>query len=225
MKIVLLPGLDGTGVLFKPFIDALPNEIDIQVISYPPNTKLSYQQLTEFVMNQLPKEQFILVGESFSGYIAYQVSLCKPKNLKLVVFVATFLESPRPFLLALFRFFPRRLVLSVPTTTYIMKYIFFGLAVNKVLIELFRDSMNQVSPKILSYRLEEISKLPSTYRYSEVKSIYIQATNDKLVPKKCVESFRKSFKNIIVIPIEGSHFILQSNPSACAEVIINETAL
>jgi hypothetical protein len=65
MKIVLLPGLDGTGVLFKPFIEALPSEIDIQVISYPPSAKLNYQELTELVMSQLPKEQFILVGGVF----------------------------------------------------------------------------------------------------------------------------------------------------------------
>jgi len=47
MKVVLLPGLDGTGILFKPFIDALPSEANIQVISYPSATKLSYQELTE----------------------------------------------------------------------------------------------------------------------------------------------------------------------------------
>jgi len=177
------------------------------------------------VLSQLPKEQFILVGESFSGYIAYQVALCKPKNLKLVVFIATFLESPRPFLLVLSRLFPIRLILSAPTPTYIIKYFLFGLAANRVIIELFRKSMNQVSPRILSFRLEEISKLQNTYRHSEVKSIYIQATNDKLVPKKCVESFKQIFKNIKVFQIEGSHFILQSNPVACAEVIITETDL
>ena len=225
MKVVLLPGLDGTGVLFKPFIDALPSTADIQVMSYPSNTKLSYQKLTELVMSQLPKEQFILIGESFSGYIAYQVALYKPKSLKLVIFVATFLESPRPFLLALSRFFPRRLILSAPTPTYIIKYILFGLTVNKVIIELFRESMSQVSPEILSYRLAEISKLPDICRHSDVRSIYIQATNDKLVPKKCAESFKRMFKNINVFQIEGSHFILQSNPLACAEVIINEAAL
>jgi hypothetical protein len=39
MKIVLLPGLDGTGILFKPFIEALPNGIDVLVISYPSITR------------------------------------------------------------------------------------------------------------------------------------------------------------------------------------------
>lgn len=40
MKVVLLPGLDGTGVLFKPLIDVLSSEINVQIISYPPDEKL-----------------------------------------------------------------------------------------------------------------------------------------------------------------------------------------
>ena len=225
MKIVLLPGLDGTGILFKPFIDALPSETDIQIISYPPSAKLNYQELTELVMSQLPKELFILVAESFSGYIAYQVVLRKPTNLKSVVFVATFLESPRPFLLALSRFLPRSRILSAPIPNYIIKLFLFGSAVNIKLIRLFKQSMKQVSSQILSYRLQEIEKLSNSPQFSEIRAIYIQATNDKLVPKRCVENFEKRFNNLNVFEIEGSHFILQGNPLACAEVIANETAL
>jgi len=225
MKIVLLPGLDGTGFLFKPFIKVLPSETDIQVISYPPSVKLNYQELTELVMSQLPKEQFILVAESFAGYIAYQVALCKPNNLKSVVFVATFLESPRPFLLALSRLLPRSRILSAPIPNYIIKLFLFGSVVNKKMIMLFKQSMKQVSPQVLSYRLQEIEKLSNSHQFSEIRATYIQATNDKLVPKKCVENFEKRFKNLNVFKIEGSHFILQGNPLACAEVITNEIVL
>jgi hypothetical protein len=40
MKVVLLPGLDGTGILFKPFIEVLSSEIIVQVISYPTEKKI-----------------------------------------------------------------------------------------------------------------------------------------------------------------------------------------
>ena len=225
MKIVFLPGLDGTGILFKPIIDVLPNEIDIQVISYPTNTKLSYQELIELVMSQLPKEKFILVGESFSGYIAYQVVLRKPKNLRSVVFVATFIESPRPFLLGLSSWLPKSRILSAPIPTYIIKFFLFGSAVNKKMISLFKKAMKQVAPNVLSYRLEQIEKLSNSHQLSEIRATYIQATNDKLVPKRCVERFKKVFNNINISQIEGSHFILQTNPLACAEIIVNENAL
>lgn len=173
MKIVLLPGLDGTGVLFKPLIEALPNRADIQVISYPSKTKLSYKELTELVVSQLPKEKFILVGESFSGYIAYQVALSKPKNLKSLVFVAAFLGSPRPFFLGLSSWFPRSHILSVPIPTYIIRLFLFGSAVNKKMVGLFKKAMTQVSPYVLSYRLQEVAKISNNYKFSEIRAIYI----------------------------------------------------
>ncbi len=45
MNLVLLPGLDGTGELFRPFIEILPKDINALVISYPGNIKLSYEEL------------------------------------------------------------------------------------------------------------------------------------------------------------------------------------
>ena len=225
MKIVLLPGLDGTGVLLKPFIEAMPNEIDALVISYPSNLKQSYEELIEFVINQLPEEKFILVGESFSEYIAYQVALRKPKNLKSVIFVATFLESPRPFLLGLSSCLSRRLLLSVPIPNYVVKTFLLGLTANKEMIGLLKQSIKRVSPNVLSYRLREIEKLQNNHEPCEIKATYIQATDDKLVPKRCLESFKIVFNNISVFQIEGPHFILQTSPLACAKVVVNENAL
>ena len=225
MKVVLLPGLDGTGDLFKPFIDVLPNKIDTLVISYPTNIRQSYDELTELVISKLPEEKFILVGESFSGYIAYQVALRKPRNLKSVIFVAAFLENPRPFLLGLSSWFPRSLILSMPLPRYIVRQFLFGLTANEKIIGLFRQSIKQVSPHVLTFRLQEIAKLPQSQQFCEVKATYIQATNDKLVSKKSVERFKKVFNSFNVSQIEGSHFVLQMNPLACAEIIVNESAL
>ena len=219
MKVVLLPGLDGTGVLFKPFIDALPNYIDALVISYPPNLKLSYENLVEFVISQLPEENFILIGESFSGYIAYQVALRKPENLKSVIFVATFISNPRPFLLSLSSLPLSSFIFSVPIPNFIIKSFLLGWTANKQVIDLFKQSIKQVLPDILFFRLQEISKIPKKHQLCEIKATYIQATDDKLVPKKCVDNFKKVFNNINVFQIEGSHFILQANPLACAEIV------
>ena len=225
MKIVLLPGLDGTGVLFTPFIEALPTEIDVLVITYPPNLKLSYEELIELVISQLPEEKFILVGESFSGYIAYQVALRKPKNLKSVIFVASFLESPRPFLLGLSSWLPRSLLLSMPIPNFIVRTFLLGATANKNLIGLLKQSIRGASPNIISYRLQEIAKLRINQQLCDIKAMYIQATDDKLVPERCLESFEKVFNNISTFQIEGSHFVLQANPLACAKAVVNENAL
>ena len=95
MKIVLLPGLDGTGLMFKPFIDVLPKDIEPLVISYPNDKRLGYEELIEYVLTELPdNDDYILIGESFSGPVAYQLALRKPENLRAVIFVASFLSRP-----------------------------------------------------------------------------------------------------------------------------------
>ena len=223
MKIVLLPGLDGTGILFQPFIEALPDDVEILVISYPSNLKLNYDELVNYVMSQLPEDNFILVGESFSGPIAYQVALRIPENIKSVVFVATFLNNPRPFLLKLARFIPTRLMFTMPY--FIIKSFLLGWNINRRMIGLFKQSIQKVSPDVLSFRLQEIARLRENNNASKIRSSYIQATNDKLVPKYCVNDFKKSFNNINVFEVKGPHFILQANPKACANIVANEIRL
>jgi len=225
MKVVLLPGLDGTGLLFKPFIESLPSEIIVQVVSYPSDKKLGYPELVDYVLGKIPKDNFILIGESFSGPIAYQVALKKPENLLSVVFVATFLTPPKKSLSNLTNIIPTKHLLKIPIPSVVAKKYLFGSCVSDEILDLFKNSLNTVSSRVLSFRLGEISKLKESHEPCEIKAIYIQATNDKLVPNSSVEVFKKVCKNLTVFRIKGSHFILQTNPSACAEIIENEIRL
>ncbi|MEZ5497538.1 MAG: hypothetical protein R3F25_12065 [Gammaproteobacteria bacterium] len=65
---------------------------------YPTQEKLTYEELTVYVTTQLPEEDYILVAESFSGPIAYQIAKKYSQNLKAAVFIATFLTSPNRLL-------------------------------------------------------------------------------------------------------------------------------
>ena len=46
--------MDGTGVLFKEFVRRLPAGIGAQVVSYPEDKYLTYEQLAELVSAALP---------------------------------------------------------------------------------------------------------------------------------------------------------------------------
>lgn len=225
MKIILLPGLDGTGVLFKPFLDALPVNIDSLVIDYPANKKLNYQDLVNYVIDKLPNEKFILIGESFSGSIAYQIALLKPDNVVSVIFVATFLSNPHKLLLKTASFLPMKLLLSLPVPTLIIKSLLLGYSADPKLINLFRSALKRVSPDVLLFRLQEIAKLTNANQLCDINSIYIQATNDKLVSEHCVKDFKRRFKNLRIFNVKGSHFILQANPVACADIVVKEIRL
>jgi surfactin synthase thioesterase subunit len=83
MRLVLLPGLDGTGELFEPFLKALPSSLTSQVVSYPTEQYLTYKELVSLVQRVLPhKEPFVLLGESFGGPLSIEVAASSPPNLR-----------------------------------------------------------------------------------------------------------------------------------------------
>jgi len=85
LALVLLPGMDGTGQLFEPFVAALGEEFSVQVVRYPATEPLGYAELASLVRAALPTDRpFVLLGESFSGPIAISVAASAPPQLKEV---------------------------------------------------------------------------------------------------------------------------------------------
>ena len=78
-SLVLLPGLDGTGLLFQPLVECLPDAIEPVVVSYPPDQKLGYEELLPLVLERLPAAPFVLLGESFSGPLAVMAAATAPR--------------------------------------------------------------------------------------------------------------------------------------------------
>ena len=97
MDLILLPGMDGTGVFFERLVEHLGEGIDPVVVSYPENDPLGYEDLKPFVTSRFPNENpFFILGESFSGPLAVMAAAERPKNLKGIILVATFVRNPMP---------------------------------------------------------------------------------------------------------------------------------
>ncbi len=76
MKWVLLPGMDGTGLLFTPLLSALPIGVDPIVVSYPADRAASPEELLRIVLAHLPGEgAYVLIAESFSGPLALRAAV------------------------------------------------------------------------------------------------------------------------------------------------------
>ena len=64
LKLIFLPGLDGTGKLFEPLIDKLGGQFNIQTIQFPTDICLSYDELVPLVQSAIPQaEPFVLIAE------------------------------------------------------------------------------------------------------------------------------------------------------------------
>ena len=72
--LVLLPGLNGTGILFESLQTALGQSLDVRVVRYP--------QLQGHARKSLPTDRpFVLLGESLSGPIAIRLAAERPREL------------------------------------------------------------------------------------------------------------------------------------------------
>ena len=52
-----------------------------------------------------------------------------------------------------------------------------------------------------------------------VPTLYLRATEDRLVPRSAAASFKRFAPSARVVEIEGPHFLLQANPVETARVI------
>ena len=211
MRIVLLPGLDGTGDLFAPFLEEMGND-NAQVLPLPMTGKQDYVTLTTYVEELLPNEPFILVAESFSGPIAARICLREIDNLKGIFFVATFLSNPNPFLLSIVKFFPLKFLAKMPFSSVALRKFLLGNKADEHLLNLFRNALEKVPSDILKARLRTLETVRLNISNISIPTCYIFPDNDRLISKSKVSEFKACFNTIEIKSFEGPHFILQSNP-------------
>ncbi len=216
MKIILLPGMDGTGLLFKPLLPllSLPHEI----ISFPSAPNQTYESIYTHIKTRLPSEEFYLLAESFSGPIATRLAFDNIENLKGVIFVATFLSCPSKQLVWFAKKLPLKALLKIPFSAYFIRRFLIG---PEFPIELFYKALSEVSELEFKFRLSVLENLSekAIKIKSNIRALYLCAENDSLVSRNHVSEFVSLFYNISVFDVKGAHFLLQSNPGGCAKHI------
>lgn len=140
-KLFLLPGLDGTGTLFDPFLREMPKQCISEVISYPTNQPQTFEQHVEHVKSKLPYDKpIILLAESFSGPVAIEILSSAQFQIEHVIFVATFAGSPQPTLLGMAKYFPLSALLQLTLPKVLIRYFCLGRDATEKQIKLFKKS-------------------------------------------------------------------------------------
>ena len=224
MKVLLIPGMDGTGKLFRPLLDELPSDMDTQVICLNDLAAQTPIEQALEIASLIGSEEVIILSESYSGYIAYHLSLLPNLNIKHVIFAASFLENPTWFS-RLNRLLPLNLVRSGLIPDIILSPVLFSQRNNKNLVKLFMSSLKSVSNSTLRQRLNAIANLVRPNESVLVQCTYVQASNDYLVSKRTVDVFKELCININVVKANGGHFIVQSNPHYFSKLVQGVIAL
>ena len=218
LKLVLLPGMDGTGELFSGVLEHLQG-FDTQVIPLPQTGSQDYPTIINYIKSKLPNDAFILIAESFSGALAAELAKEHLPNLKKIIFVATFLTPPNAVLLSIAARLPLKLLSKVPFSKYIQKQLFIGKSSNAELVDLFQNILNKLPSKLLPSRIKTMQGLDFSSEKLDLPCLYIQALSDRLVSGSKYLEFQQYFSDIKLVQFEGPHFILQTKPRECAMAI------
>jgi pimeloyl-ACP methyl ester carboxylesterase len=221
--LVLLPGMDGTGILFEPLLQALPGNIRPIVVSYPPGTPMTYEQLLPIASEALPKhDPFVLLGESFSGPLAIMAASANPSNLKALILCATFTGNPLPWLPGWIRYLAVTPFFYLSRPFILAKALLAGYSSPRIM-SLLRKAHAQVSPKVMAARARAILgvDVESALKAVKVPIFFLGGADDKVSPARNLHDIVRARPDVQVSLVPGPHLILQIKPEESAVLISN----
>lgn len=217
MHLILLPGMDGTSLLFEPLINALPPSVHATAVAYPKDKPLGYAELLPLVESAIPNEDFVVLGESFSGPLALMLAASQPKRLRGVILCASFVRFPlnipsswrtmiRPWM---FRWQPLSL----------LAFVLLGKNAFGPLGPKLRTAVRSVSPTAMAARALSVANVDVTdaLRICPVPILYLQAANDWVIRPGCGKLIQAIRPDVQKVVLPGPHLVLQVSPQSAAE--------
>lgn len=219
---MLLPGLDGTGELFRPLLAELPDWIHPVVVSYPRDRQLGYAELLPIAAAALPTAgPFAILGESFAGPLAVMLAAGKPAGLTGVILCASFVKKPFRTLPAwlgllcvgpIFRLWPAVLRLrSLPMRKELGDLLPLALA-----------AIRSVRPEVVAARVRALLRVDTEPQLSDlaVPLLYLQALRDPLIRGHNAAGIGSIRPDARLVRIDTRHFLLQLEPKRAAAAIV-----
>ena len=223
LRLVLLPGMDGTGDLFNPLLKALPPSLQVEVVRYPGNEALGYEELKKLVQARLRPAPFVLLGESFSGPLAISIAAARPAGLCGLILSCTFAKTPRPALAFLSSVADNPLFRRIPPhalTRVVAPFLLgaFAPSARRLMLE---QALRQLSPQTMIRRMQEVLQVDvrEKLKQIDVPVMYLQAKQDRVVPGSAAESLKQNLPSMEIVRLDGPHCLLQASPAPAALAI------
>lgn len=214
---LLLPGMDGSGRLYRPLLEAGPRRLAPRCLSFPADTPLGYDELLALSRAAVPRRgRWVLLAESFSGPVAVRLAAERPRGLAAVVLAATFLHRPlNPVLHPLrglvgARFFG----LGIPAAA--VRHFLAGPDAPDALVAEVQAAVAAVTPEVMARRAAEALAVDVREAASRIDAplLYLGPTRDRLLRIDVADELLALAPAAEVALLEGPHMILQRAPHA-----------
>ena len=219
--LVLLPGLDGTGKLFTRFVDSIAPAATTQIVSYPPDMPLGYEELEALITAALPLQRpFFLLGESFSGPLAIRIAARSPHGLRGVILCGTFAKNPYPWLRWAAPLAARVPVKSLPR--WLRALLMWGSRSPRSAPAAAQRAIAGVDNAVIRRRIEALLKVDASDALRRIRCpiLVIGAARDRVIPRSAGRWIKQTLPDARQIQIDGPHLLLQACPDACAGAVL-----
>lgn len=215
-RIVLLPGMDGTGTLFRRFLAQAPDGFAPETVALPAEP-ISHAELAARIGPALGLDVgSVLLAESYSGGLALRLAAEHP--VAAVVLVNSFVAPPchRALRLAalptLFRF---------GTPRAAIRHFLVGLRASPALVDEVKVVVDGVPAHVLAARIAEVLTVDSGDWLTRCTTplLYLRGTEDRVVPEASVRRIASS-RATRVARIPGPHLLLQAEPARAWMAIV-----
>jgi pimeloyl-ACP methyl ester carboxylesterase len=217
----LLPGLDGTGELFRRFLAEADGTLELRTLSYPRDRFLGYRELEELVRAELPSNRrFALLGESFAGPLALRLAAERPAGLFGLVLAESFHRRPAAVLF-------RRLGLLVPLffrmplPPHVVRLLLAGPDAPDDLVEEVRAAVARVEGSVMAARALEALRVDATEALvaCPVPVLFLGGKHDRLLRSALPFEIRALRPDAEIRMLDAPHLVLQRRPREAMELV------
>lgn len=218
--LVLLPGLDGTEVFFRPLLAVLPPAVRPLVVCLPTSGSNTYADLLATVRDvvaELP-ECYVL-GWSFSGPLALMLAAAEPSKVQGVMLAATFVRPPHPWL-ARVRFAATTVIWTMRASRRVPGWLGRGPTVQ--VHRAMAETWARVSARVVAARVRALLTVDVREHLRRCRHpvLYLASSQDEVVPPRNLTEIVRIRPSVQVRTIAGRHLALFTNPAAAADAVL-----
>jgi pimeloyl-[acyl-carrier protein] methyl ester esterase len=218
---LLLPGLEGTGELFRRFLAEADSTLELRALAYPRDRFLDYAALEKLVQAELPvNRRFALLGESFAGPLALRVAAGRPPGLIGLVLAESFHRRPAsPLFRRLRPLVP--LFFRMPLPPHVVRLFLAGPDAPDDLVEEVRAAVATVEGSVMAARAIEALRVDATDALAAcpVPVLFLGGKQDRLLRSALPFEIRALRPDVEIRMLDAPHLVLQRRPREAMQIV------
>ncbi|HEY5055438.1 MAG TPA: alpha/beta fold hydrolase [Acidobacteriaceae bacterium] len=221
-RLVLLPGMDGTGWLLENFAAALPASLRPLIVRYPVDGCCSYPQVAEFLRTaRINSEPYVLLGESYSSVAAIQWAAANPANLKGLVICVGFATPPVHRPLRAISSLLTHLLPIMPRPRWLVRGLTIGPNTPAVVLRQLEKVRANVPASTFAARMRAILHCDARADLARIRVpiVFLHATHDRLVGSDKLKEMLAIQPSADAEIFPGPHLLLELHSKQAAERI------